>query len=103
MKYLLAVLALFFSISVSAKSLIFETAGNTMTLYDTPCVAEKVVSLIKPEALKLYQEAHIFWQNNHYQACWRVSPNSPEVVFIIDEDMDAGEVPMSVFKPKEMI
>ena len=83
--------------------LVFKNGPNSVTIYTTPCVSEKVTQWIKPEAIKFYQRARVFYELKEYQACWRVEPSNPELVFIVDEDMDTGTLPIASFKRPEMI
>ena len=83
--------------------LVFQNGPNSVTIYTTPCVSEKVTQYIQPDSIKFFQRALVLYEHKEYQACWRLDPNDPDVVFIVDEDRDVGTVPVAAFKRPEMI
>ena len=71
--------------------------GLTVRLFAEPCVSEVVLAftvLVAPG--KDYFAGNVTWQGKNYVACWAVLDEKH--VLVIDEDGDAGAVPLAAFK-----
>ena len=74
----------------------FKAEGIEMRLKSQKCSHPKVLALLKDEWVDRFRQGELIYQGRRLQMCWTVS--QPGQVVILDEDGDAAEVPMGVFK-----
>ena len=77
----------------------FAAAGDKngafyIVLTKEPCPKD-VLAKVKPGFKGAFKSANVVFHGREIRACW--APNSP-VVMIIDEEGDAGSMPMSEFR-----
>ena len=66
--------------------------GPTVLKY-TPCVSEKVLTLIPPELHSRFKAAAMMWEGKPYEACWVQPGGMTKDVYLIAEDGSSGIVP----------
>ena len=74
----------------------FKAEGIEMRLKSQKCSHPKVLALLKDEWVPRFRQGELIYQGRPLQMCWTVS--QPGQIVILDEDGDAAEVPMGVFK-----
>jgi hypothetical protein len=78
------------------------TNGASVTIYDTPCVSEKVGKAHPDKDLSMGSKAETLMSNGkRIEACWVFV--APDIVYVIDEMGDEGPLPVQMFKKADHI
>lgn len=76
-----------------------DSAGNSMTLHNSPCVDGKVLALIVAQVHPKYQTQFragvMIYQGKVHQACWLADSG---LVYVIDDSGDLSSMPQEAFK-----
>lgn len=88
-------LILFVVSAFGADVMSLSVGGNTLTLQDTPC-NKATAKRLKPEHIAKFRNATDSAQGASFNACWTLTENG--TIFVVYEDGDGGEIPMSMFK-----
>lgn len=107
MKKFIATLALLASLVVgscqlapAAEVITRDADGNSITLRDAACTDAKVLRFIPPAHRSSVRAGVTVFERKTYSNCWFIRG---DVVFVIDEDGDAGVLPASGFTPVVLI
>lgn len=81
--------------------LIWKTPDMVVVLHDTACVVPVVVERIDPDWLPQWKRAVVTFQGKQYEACYAgtVDQMGQPMILIVDEELDAGVVPLERFEP----
>lgn len=93
MRLLLAILLLIFSSVAYADGVLRGTGDNMIVFKEAPCTHPAVLALIKPEFQKAFKQAAVKIDGRFLAACWGVSPDEPDTVYLMDAEGDGIAVP----------
>jgi hypothetical protein len=71
-------------------------SGNTLRLYDSPCVHAGTLGQIKPEWRDKFQKADLFVGKQRMYACWFLDEDGD--VYVLVEDGSDSYFPWRLFK-----
>lgn len=83
-----------------AGEMVTKSGANEVHLVDSPCVHAGTMGLIKAEYRKDFRKAWASIGGKYFYACWMVSSDAKEV-FVLYEDGDYNQFPVSAFKYQE--
>ena len=94
-------LAVFGIANAAPIAMVLETPDLKLRLFATPCVAPAILKQIKPELREKFRAGNETDHGRDLELCWVIADEAN--VFIVDEDGDSGSVPMSAFKPADIL
>ena len=93
MRLLLVILLLLFSTAAYADGILRGDNGDMIVFKEAPCTHAAVLALIKPEFQKHFKQAGVKFEGRLIAACWAVSPDDPDTVYLMDAEGDGGAFP----------
>lgn len=68
-------------------------AGDMIVFKNTPCTNAAVLSFIEPEFYEYFKQAGVKVGDDLVAACWAVSPEDKDVVYIMTAEGEGGVLP----------
>lgn len=81
-----------------ADEMVFKSGSTVVRLQDKPCASQRVQMLVKTQdadMLKNMGAGYVVFQGREIPMCWTLRGDA---VLVVDEDGDAGLIPVAEFK-----
>jgi hypothetical protein len=98
MKKLIIAASTMLAFGVAADTMRFAAGGDTVRLFDTPCVDLAVLANIAPRYHAEMRKAEVTVGGQNLSACWIVDGESAHLMYA---DGDQGLIRLTSFKPDE--